>query len=276
MKKRAIGMEYDSTAKYSAVINEFTELLRYRDLLFLMVSNGIKRRYKRSTIGVVWTLLNPLFTMGILTLVFSNLFRFAVPNYSVYLLAGIIFWGFFSQSTQDAMNSLVWGSALLKQVYVPRTIFSLAAIGTGLINLLISFIPLGIIMLIMNFTFKQTLFFLPFAILLTAMFTLGLGFILSSMAVFFVDVFYIYQIFLTAWFYLTPIIYPINILPAKYVWYMNLNPLYNLLEMFRGPICFGIIPGRNTILVSSAWAIISLSSGLWVFTKKADEVVYRI
>jgi len=269
-------MEYDSGLKRSPLFSELIELFRYRDLLYLMTLTSIKRRYKRSTLGIIWSLLGPLLTMAVLTIAFSNLFRFSLINYPIYLLSGLIFWNLFTQTTQDAMNSLIWGGNLLRRIYVPRTVFSITAINTGLINLFLAFIPLAIIMLILRHPFRPALFFLPFAILLIAMFALGVGLILSTMSVFFIDVVYIYQVVISAWFYLTPIIYPRDIFPAQYVWYMNFNPLYNLLELFRVPIYLGLIPGTNTILAASLWAGISLLIGFWVFTKKADEFAYRI
>ena len=275
-KQRVTMMEYDSGLKRSPLFSELIELFRYRDLLYLMTLTSIKRRYKRSTLGIIWSLLGPLLTMAVLTIAFSNLFRFSLINYPIYLLSGLIFWNLFTQTTQDAMNSLIWGGNLLRRIYVPRTVFSITAINTGLINLFLAFIPLAIIMLILRHPFRPALFFLPFAILLIAMFALGVGLILSTMSVFFIDVVYIYQVVISAWFYLTPIIYPRDIFPAQYVWYMNFNPLYNLLELFRVPIYLGLIPGTNTILAASLWAGISLLIGFWVFTKKADEFAYRI
>ena len=269
-------IEYDSAVRRSPLFSELGELLRYRDLLYLMTLANIKRRYKRSTLGIIWTLLGPLLTMTVLTIAFSNLFRFSLINYPIYLLSGLIFWNLFTQTTQDAMNSMIWGGDLLRRIYIPRTVFPLTAIISGLINLFLNLIPLAIIMLIFKHAFRPALFFIPFAILLVAMFALGIGLILSTMAVFFLDVIYLYQVFISAWFYLTPIIYPRDIFPARYVWYMNLNPLYNLLEIFRAPIYLGLIPGTNTILAATSWALVSLLIGFWVFTKQADEFAYRI
>lgn len=269
-------MEYDSANLRSRIISEMLDLYRYRDLLSLLIKKNIKRRYKRSIIGVAWTLLSPLLTMTFLTIAFSNLFRFSLPHYPVYLLAGIIYWNFFSQTTQDAMHTLVEGGNLFKKIYIPRTIFGFSAIGNGLVNLLLALIPLSLIMVIFGHLFSSALFFLPFALLINALFALGAGLFLSALAVFFIDVIYIYQVFLTAWFYLTPIIYPKEILPIEFVWYLNLNPMYTMLEIFRLPIYSGVLPGRNTVIAAIIWALVSLLGGFWFFTKKADEFAYRI
>jgi lipopolysaccharide transport system permease protein len=269
-------IEYDSAKQHSPLVTEILDLYRYRDLLSLLVKKNIKRRYKRSVIGVAWTLLSPLLTMAFLAIAFSNLFRFSLPRYPVYLLAGIIYWNFFSQTTQDAMHTLIEGGSLIKKIYIPRTIFGLSAIGNGLVNLLLALIPLTLIVIILGHSLTSALFFLPLALVITALFAFGVGLFLSAVAVFFIDVVYIYQVFLGAWFYLTPVIYPKEILPNKYLWYLNLNPMYTMLEIFRLPIYSGVLPGRNTIFAAVTWALFSLFWGFWFFTKKADEFAYRI
>ncbi len=137
---------YDSADRRSPATRELIELLRYRDLLRLMVTNIVKTRYKRSALGVVWTLLNPLLNMAVLTIAFSSLFRASLQRYPVYILAGLICWNLFAQTTISAMNTLVWGGSLLKRIYIPRTIFAVAAIGNGLVNLGLALIPLVVIM----------------------------------------------------------------------------------------------------------------------------------
>jgi ABC-2 type transport system permease protein len=165
------------------MIEELREVWRYRDLLLQLVSRNIKTRYKRSVLGIGWTMLNPLFMMLILTFVFSNLFRITVEHYAVYLLSALTLWGFFAGSTTDAMTELVWGGGLLHRIYLPRTVFALSAVGTGMVNLLFALGPLAVIMLVIG-TFRPQLLFLPIPILLTGIFTLGVGLIFSVLAAF--------------------------------------------------------------------------------------------
>jgi ABC-2 type transport system permease protein len=153
---QTVEYEYDSAEPRSAAFSELSALLRYRDLLALMTANLVKTRYKRSALGVVWTLLQPLLHMAVLTFAFSTLFRSSLDDYPVYLLCGLVAWNFFSQTTVFAMHSLVWGGSLLKRIYIPRTIFATAAIGQGLINLLLSLLPLVIIMLLLGHPFYPT------------------------------------------------------------------------------------------------------------------------
>jgi homopolymeric O-antigen transport system permease protein len=271
-----LKFEYDSAQRRSPLLTELIDLFQYRDLVGLYVLHSIKTRYKRSVLGVVWTLLNPLLTMTVLTIAFSALFRFSLKNYPIYLLTGLIFWNFFSQTTLTAMNKLIWGGGILKRIYIPRTIFSVTEMGTGLINLFLAFIPLAIIMLVMGHPFRPALLFLPISISIIALFTLGVALLLSTLALFFVDVVDMYQILLTAWFYFTPLIYPADIFPEKYVWLLNFNPMYYLLELFRTPIYLGAIPKLHTIIISGSSAMVSLFFGWSIFTHKANEFPYRI
>jgi len=267
---------YDSGALKYPAINELIELWRYRDLLQLLIANRIKTRYKRSVLGVVWTLLNPLLNTLVLTIAFSQIFRFNVPNYAIYILSGLLFWNFFSQSTNDAMDTLVWGSSLIKRIYVPRTIFAVSVVGNGLINYLLALIPLGLIMVFMRHPYSLSLVTLPLAILILAMFTLGMGLLVSTVAVFFVDFVYIFNVLLSVWFYLTPIIYPLSIIPSRYLPFIRLNPLLHLLELFHTLIYAAKMPPISLWLFTFMMALITLIAGWLIFTRKVDEFAYRI
>lgn len=267
---------YDSAAERSPAIQELRELWRYRDLLKLLVSNSIKTRYKRSTLGVLWTLLNPLLTTIVLTVALSQLFRFKVENYPVYLLSGLIAWNFFSQTITLVMSTVVWGSNLVKRIYVPRTIFALSVVGNGLINIALSLIPLVIIMLFVGQPLSWTLLFLPFAVLILAMFTTGMSLLLATIAVYFVDLVEMTKILLMAWFYLTPIIYPLDVVPPRFAWIIYLNPMSYQVEIFRSLIYNGALPDWRFVLLSVGISVVTLLLGWIVFTRKADEFAYRI
>jgi len=258
------------------MMGEFSELLRYRDLLRLLIGKIIKTRYKRSALGVVWALLNPLLTMAVMTIAFSALFRGAVTNYPLYILSGLICWNFFSQTTAYAMHSLVWGGSLLRRVYVPRTIFAVASVGHGLVNFTLTMLPLLVIIAVMGHAFHATWWFVPIAVLLLALFALGVALFMSTLAVFFVDVLDLYQVFLQAWFFLTPVMYPESILPAEYAWILRFNPMHYLLELFRAPILHGSLPAAGTILAACAWTFGALAAGWFTLARKADEFAYRL
>lgn len=267
---------YDSALTGNPVFSELKELYRYRDLLWQLVSRNIKTRYKRSVLGILWTMLNPLLMMMVLTFAFSSVFRFQLPHYATYALAGLALWNFFAQTTAGAMSELIWGSNLMHRIYLPRSIFAISALGTSLVNLVLTLIPLFLVMLITRTPVRPALLILPLPILLTAMFALGVALVLSRVAVFFADVLEMYQILLLGWMYLTPIIYPKEIIPEHLRWFFNLNPMYHLIEIFRAPLLIGWLAGPNTVLASVIAAVVTLAFGWWFFLRKADELAYRI
>ena len=267
---------YDSASQRSPALDELREILRYRTLVVQIVRRDILTRYKRSILGVAWTMLNPLGTMIVLTIAFSRAFG-STEAYSAFLLSGLIAWTFFSQTTNAAISQLVWGEGLLKRIYVPRTVFAVSAIGTGLVNLILSIIPLFIVMLATGVPLRWTIILMPLPILLLALFSLGVGLIISAIAVFYTDVAEMYQIVLTAWMYLTPIIYPESILPDAYrKWILLLNPMYHLVRVFRDPIYEGKVPNLTEILLASGVSLAVLLIGWIFFTSKADEFAYRV
>ncbi len=267
---------YDSAQRNSPVIEEFQELIRYRDLLTQLIARNIKTRYKRSVLGIMWTMLSPLMMMMVLTFVFSEVFRFSTQHYAAYALAGLTLWNFFAQTTAGAMSDLIWGGGLLQRIYIPRAIFALSALGTSLVNLLLAIVPLVLVMLITGVPVRPTILILPLPILLTAMFALGVALILSRVAAYFADVLEMYQILLTAWMYVTPIIYPKEIIPKHMQWLFNLNPMYHLVEIFRAPLYVGWFAGPKTMAAAAGAAVLILAFGWWYFCRKADELAYRI
>ena len=165
----------------------------------------------------------------------------------------------------------------MRQIYVPRTSFAVSAVGTGLVNLILSLIPLFLIMLLLGLPFHWSFLFLPVSILLLAAFTLGLGLIISTTAVHFPDVSEMYTIVLMGWMYLTPIIYPEDIIPAAYrFWFFNLNPMYHLIKMFRMPLFEGVLPDANTCIAATVISLLTLVFGWLFFSKRADKMVYYL
>ena len=220
-------------------------------------------------------MLNPLATSLILSIVFSQVFG-ATGGYAAYVLTGLVAWNFFSQTTNGTIWGMIWGGNLMKRIYIPRTVFAVSSLGTGLVNLTLSLVPTIGIMIFTGVPIKPTVLFLPVSVLLLAMFTLGLGLLVSTFGVFFVDVAEIYQIALTAWMYLSPVIYKLEYLPANWQWLIYLNPMFYLINLFRAPLYDGRIPSPQEIGVCLAISSITLLAGWIVFSSKADELAYRV
>jgi ABC-type polysaccharide/polyol phosphate export permease len=266
---------YDSAKRGLPAMDELRELFRYRNLILQTVRRNLVVRYKRSFLGIAWTMLNPLGTTLILTFVFSNVFGGAA-QYAPYVLSGLLCWTFFSQTTSDSMANLIWGEGLLRRIYVPRTVFAVSAIGTGLINLAFGLIPLLLVMLFTRMIPQACALLLPIPTLFLAMFSLGVGLLLSTVAVYFNDIISMYGIALTAWMYMSPVIYKLEMLPKQYIWIIKLNPMYYLINLFRAPIYYSRVPTLTEFLVAGAIATITLVVGWLVFTAKADEFAYRV
>ncbi len=267
---------YDSLKRGPVALEELRGLIRYRDLLYQLVRRDLVSRYKRSALGIAWTMLHPLGMMIILTVVFSQLFR-SVAGYPAYVLSGLMAWNFFSQTTSAAMTQMVWGSTLLHRIYLPRTAFVVSAIGTGLVNLVLALVPLLLVVVLSGLPLRWPILFLPVSMVLLAAFSLGVGLLFSAWAIYFPDVAEMYQIVLIAWMYLTPVIYPEEMIPISYrYWFFHLNPMYYMVQVFRQPVYEGLLPTPALLLESALIAFGTLAVGWIVFSSRADEFTYRI
>lgn len=246
---------------------------KFRPLLFELVSRDIKNKYRRSVLGVLWTLLNPLFMMIILSAVFSRIFGFAVENYPIYILCGQVLYNFFSESTQASMNSIIYSAALIKKVYVPKYIFVLSRILSCSINIFASYAALLIVMVVLRTPLHYTMFLSVLPIMIMIMFSMGIGFILAALSVKYRDIVHLYSVFLTGFIYLAPIMYPIDILGHTLQTIVKLNPVTNILVMFRGFMMYNSMPDLYTMLMSVIPSALILALGVWVFYKKQDEFI---
>lgn len=267
---------YDSAHRLPSTINELVQAWRYRDLVQQLVRRDLVTRYKRSVLGVAWTMLNPLGMMVVMSIAFSHVFD-TTRAYAAYLLTGLVAWNFFGQTTVYAMRQLVWGGALIQRIYIPKTLFAISAVGTGMVNLLLSLVPLAIVLFVSGLPIQLPFLFLPVSMMLLAAFALGLGLLLSTIVVYFPDVAEMYEIALLAWMYLTPIIYPEEAIPEAYRWWLfNLNPLYHLIQLFRLPLYYNLFPSPERIATAAIIGLGTLVLGWIVFSRKADEFAYRI
>ena len=247
---------------------------KFKPLLYELISRDIKNKYRRSVLGVLWTILNPLLMMTILSIVFSNIFRFEVQYYPVYILCGQVLYNFFSDSTQAAMNSIIYSAPLLKKVYVPKYMFTLSRIMSCSINIFAAFAALLIVMVVMRVPLHFTMFLSIIPILIMIVFALGTGFILAAVSVKYRDIVHLYSVFLTGCIYLAPVIYPLSIISNPTLQFIiKLNPVTNMLAMFRGFVIYNTMPDLFTVLMSVIPSIVILAIGLLVFYKKQDEFI---
>lgn len=249
---------------------------RYRELIWALALKELKIRYKRSVLGFMWALLNPALLMVVLTLVFSSIMRFPIPHYSIFLLSVLLPWTFFSQALSYAVEAIVSNGDLIKKVQVPKLVFPMAAIVSNMINLLLSLIPLALLVPIMQHPFHWTWIYLPVPLLALTIFTMGATFFFAAANVYYRDVAHILQVVLSAWFYVTPIIYPLDFIPAKYQWIFKLNPLIYVINGFRLSVYYGQLPKAPSITASFVCAFISLIIGYTIFRKHQDKFVFYV
>jgi ABC-type polysaccharide/polyol phosphate export permease len=270
-----IEFTYDSQKRKHPAVEELLDIIQYRDMIFQFVRRDIIARYKRSVLGVFWTMLQPLGMMIVMTIIFSQLFN-RVEGYAAYLLSGLISWTFFAQTTTAALQQVASSGSLGRRIYMPHTAFVVSSVMTGMVNLTISIRPLTLITLIVGKPITWAILFTPFSILILSAFALGIGLFLSTAVVFFPDIREMYQILLQAWMYFTPIIYPETILPEAYrFWILRLNPMYYMISLFRDPVYNGRLPSLDVLITSVVIAVIMLTAGWIYFSKQADSFAYK-
>lgn len=255
-----------------------TKFKRNSYILRSLVKKNFKAQYRNSILGVLWTVLHPLLNMAVLALVFSQIFgnRAGVGCYPVYLLCGNLMFSIMRQITTQSLGSVVNQAGLIKKVKISYSVFPISNTLTALVNFGLSFIALIIVMLVLGQPFYWTML-LTFAILpAILLFSLGIGFALASLYVFFRDVKHLYEIFLTLWMYLTPMFYNVSMLSNKFVIkVINLNPMTSFVTMFRDIIQWGTIPSIQQFLIVYGWAFLMLIVGYAIFKlNKRKYILY--
>ncbi|MCL2500896.1 MAG: ABC transporter permease [Defluviitaleaceae bacterium] len=238
-----------------------------------MVKRNFVTRYRKSVLGILWSLLNPLLTMLVLTMVFSTVFRFEIEFLPIYILSGQLIFNFFSESTSLAMNSIVGGAGMIKKVYVPKYIFPISQVISSIVNMGFSFTAFLFVFLLLRHPFNWTFFMIPIPILYIIIFSMGVGMLLSSMAVFFRDINYIYGIGITLLMFLTPIFWPISMLAPRVYHLIHLNPMFHFVGYFRDVALYGNIPGLWANIICLGFALAALGIGLYVKMAQQDKYI---
>jgi ABC-type polysaccharide/polyol phosphate export permease len=260
-----------------ALARPFAELYRFRELLALLVGRDLKVRYKRSVLGMFWTMLNPLLQMAVYTLVFSQIMRMGLPQFPVFLLAGLLPWSFVSVATTGSAHSLLNNQGLIRKVAVPQAVYPLAVVGSKLVDLLFSLVPLAIIAALMGRTPGPAWLALLPALVLATAFTTGLSLLLSSLTVFFRDLRHLIDVLFQVWFYLTPVLYPASFLenlhPALRT-ALSLNPAAPIVRLFQEAIYEGRFPAGDTVALAALFATGTLVVGWSAFRRLEHQHIH--
>lgn len=251
---------------------------KYGFLLQQLVTRDFKVKYKRSVLGIVWSLLYPVLTMAVMALVFTNMFKFSTPgvNYLVYLMTGLVIFNYFNEASNLAMSSVVANFSLINKVYIPKYIFPISKCIFVGINFLLTLIPLYAIIFLTGTGINIFHLLLPYVFFCLFLFTVGFGLILATISVFLRDMFYIYGVIITLWTYLTPIMYDIAIIPSYLQIIFKINPLYWFIYFARDIILYNQVPDINVWIYCGLFALAFFIIGIVVFKKNQDKFIYYV
>ncbi len=246
---------------------------RYSFLIQQLVGRDFKTKYKRSVLGMAWSFLNPLLTMSVQYIVFSTLFKSGIPNYPVYLLSGIVFFNFFNEAVGMGMTSITGNASLIKKVYMPKYIYPVSRVFSSLVNFALAILPLFLVMILTGTAFRPSLLLLVFDVLCMLGFVIGMGLLLTTAMTFFQDTQFLWGVVCMMWMYLTPIFYPESIIPAKFLMFYHMNPMYQYITFARICIINGVSPAPSSYFWCIVSSVVVLMLGIVVFKKNQDKFV---
>lgn len=271
---------YPPLPQQKTITYRLKTLFAYRELVYNLVQRELKARYKNSVLGFVWSLLNPLGMMLVFTFVFGVLMpNSLIDKYPIFLLCGLLPWNFFSASVMDSINSIPNNANLVKKVYFPREALPISNVLSQFVNFLLAFFVLigALLVFRSNFFLNPWLWLLPAVVLIQICFTLGVAFFLSTLNVFYRDTMIVMDVVMLAWFFLTPVFYSVELLPATVEIfgstidvqraYYILNPMASIINMYRDLLYWGYRTDLDFFLRTAITSIAILAGGYWFFTR---------
>jgi ABC-type polysaccharide/polyol phosphate export permease len=268
--------------KQAGMLSRLIELVRFRDLIYNLVLRELKARYKNSALGFFWSLLNPLGMMLVFTVVFTVFMpNNSIDNFPIFILCGLLPWNYFNAGLMSSINSVVGNSNLVKKVYFPREVLPIATVLANLVNFLLALVVLFAALVVFRVSVSPWIWLLPVVILIQTCFILGLAFILSTLNVFYRDTMMVMDVVVLAWFFLTPVFYPIDIVPESYqllgvtldihrLMYI-LNPMASLISSYRDLLYWGYRTDVDFFLRTAATSVVILIAGYWFFTRNSGR-----
>ncbi len=262
----------------TALARPLTDLWRFRELVAMLVERDLKVRYKRSVLGMGWTLLNPLLQMVVYTLVFSFIMKVGVPAFPVFILAGLLPWTLVSVSISGSSHCLLNNQALIRKVAVPQMVWPVAVVASKLVDLLFSLVPFAVIAVVCGRGPSLGWCALLPAIAVATVFSVGLALLFSSLTVFYRDMRHLTDLLVQVWFYVTPVLYPVSFLeklPYPWMrWVLMLNPAVPVVRLFQEPLYEGRFPDARLLGMGALAAAGALGLGLAVFLRHQDRHIH--
>lgn len=241
-----------------------------------LTSREIKRKYSRSYLGVIWSVLNPLLMMAVLSMIFTQLFNKTVENYPIYYLSGYVVWLMFMEATNTSITTLVDNKSMLIKVRLPMEVFVLSRIYTSLVNFIYSMVAYIIMLVVFQVVPSITVICFPFIILLVLIFSIGISFILSAAYVFFGDVKHLYTVLTTLWMYCSAIFYPIDSIKGIVHDIIEINPMFQYINAARNVVMYQTWPSPVEIMVMIGWAVVMFEIGYLVFQLNKNKIMQKI
>ena len=252
------------------------EIYGSRNVLSQLVSQQLILRYRRTVVGYLWTLINPLLMMSIMAFVFSALFKADLKTFTVFLFGGMIPWTFFSSVVSQSGSAFINNEGLIKKIYLPKAVFPLSIAFALLIDSIFSFLALFTIIMIIGGTLSWAVLFIPVAFLLLFLFSLGAGLIMSIATVFFRDLQHVIVIAMQGLFFLTPVLYKPEALSARFGWIIKFNPVVPFIDLFREPLTQGTLPAIGVIVQATILSFTLLAIGLTIFLRQEKKIIFRL
>jgi lipopolysaccharide transport system permease protein len=259
------------------------DLLQYRQLVAMLVVRELKVRYKRSVLGMLWTMLNPLLLMAVYTVVFSTIMQSPQRHFAIFLLSGLLPWLFFSTSVLQGLTSILTNQELIRKVRLPQSVFPLSVVGSNLVNFSLSLVPLLLMMALLGQPFTLALLFIPAGILVLTLFTSGVTLLFSTFTVFFRDVRHLTEVLLQVLLYLSPVFYDLQLLGQHSEWwfrvfrlFLRMNPLTYLLPLVRDPVYYGRLPSLPVVGIALLASTAMLAIGFFVFHRLAPRHIHYL
>ena len=252
------------------------ERKQYIFALKQMVSREIKRKYARSYLGIVWSVLNPLLTMAVMSMIFSTIFKRSIENFPIYYLTGTILWGFFSQATNAAMTALVDNKSLLLRVKLTKQTFILSRVFTALANLGYTLVAYVLMLIVFRVKLSFTMLLFPLVIIFLLLFSTGISYILSIAYVFFGDIKYLYSVLLTIWMYMSAIFYPVDSVTPAMQKIVSINPVYSYIQFARECVMYQKVPDMSVWMKMIGWGVGIFLVGYFIFRRKENSVMQKV
>ena len=260
----------------SFIARNIHEIIVYRHALANFVKINLRNRYRRSTLGFLWSLINPLFTMVLMAFVFSTIYKVPFADFGIYIFSGLLPWQLMSSSIVNGTMSIIYAEGYLKKVYTPKILFPLVNVSTEVVNFSLSLISLFILAILLGAKIGLSLLLLPLAIVLTFIFVLGIVLVVSVATIYFRDLYNIIQVVFTALFYLVPIVYKISIIPVSFQIFYKLNPFFYFIDLFHKIIYESATPSISQWVICAGMSLITILVGLLTLNLKEQDLIFRL